>query len=207
MLNARFLVSALVVLGLAGALTVQALGMASTRRAPAQSVSILPSNAPAHARLAYKSFADAAADGASETQAATAAAPIALRAISTDPLLPRAHAVLAASLDPSQRSAFLSSASALHRRNLSLQGQVLQEALQANDPDVVIETLDQILRVNPEYEEEFFGVLIGAMRDERSVPAFARILDGSTGWHARFLFEAAGDVPSLDNLLQLRARL
>ncbi len=141
-------------------------------------------------------------------EAAQLAADSALKAARADPLVPRAHAILGMRLPASrERSQILELASQLNRRDLTLQSLVLQEHIAAGDYPSTINTLDQILRVHPEYDAEFFPVLVTALAEQETIPLFADMLDGSAPWHAKFLNFAVRERSTLLNLAQLRPQI
>ena len=193
---------------LALALGAQAISSVSTRTAPDTSVSFFSANGLAREQLAFVAFSADVSEPDDAPEAARAVSEIALAAVLADPLTPKAHAILAlASADDSARRAILNAAAQLNRRDLSLQGLVLQEHLTAADYPRSIETLNQLLRVHPEYSREFFPVLAGALAEEETIPLFAEMLDNSSPWHARFLNFAVRRREVLPNLALLRPQI
>ena len=204
----RLIIVSILSFGLALGLGAQALSSVSTRKAPETAAALFPANGLAVERLAFETFAAGVTEPEDATAAARAASEIALSAVRKDPLVPQAHAILAlAANDAAARRAILDAASQLNRRNISLQGLVLQEHLAAEDAPQTIETLNQILRVHPEYSREFFPVLNGALEEEDTLELFAEMLDNSSPWHARFLNFAVGQRGSLQNLALLRPQI
>lgn len=195
-------------LGLAFVLAGQALSSASTRSAPGLAVSAFPFNGLAQEQLAFETFTAGVSAPEDTFEVARSASETALQAVRSDPLTPKAHTILAlAAGDPSSRKAIITAATRLNRRELSLQGLALQEHIASEDYAGTIETLDQILRVHPEYSREFFPVLAQALGQEETIPLFAEMLDNSSPWHARFLSFAVGQRDSLSNLALLRAQI
>jgi len=193
---------------LAAALGAQAVSSVSTRKQPAQAVVAFPANGLAREALAFQNFSIAVAQETEPAVAAKANADQALQAINTDPLAPKAYAILAvANDDEGIRGEILEAAAQLNRRDLNLQGLVLEKHLGAQDYERTIDTLDQILRVHPSYSPEFFPVLAGALANQETVPLFADILDGSAVWHLRFLKFATRQRKALASLALLRPQI
>ncbi|WP_427964010.1 hypothetical protein [Altererythrobacter sp.] len=177
----------------------------TTRTAPDFAVSLFPANGLAREQLAAKTFTAGITEPDDAPEAARQAADIAVAAVLSDPLVPKAYAILAlAQPEEAKRRAILDVASQINRRDLFLQGLVLQEHIAERNYPRTIETLDQILRVNPEYSREFFPVLVEALGEEETIPLFANMLDGSSPWHQRFLNFAVGQREILPNLAVLR---
>lgn len=204
----RFTTASVFALGLAFVLGAQALSSVSTRSAPGLAVSAFPLNGLAREQLAFETFTAGVSAEEDTFAAARSASGMALDAVRSDPLAPKAHAILAlAAAEPASRQAILAAATRLNRRELSLQGLALQEHIAAEDYSGSIETLDQILRVHPEYSREFFPVLAQALGQEETIPLFAEMLDNSSPWHARFLNFAVGQREILPNLAVLRPQI
>ena len=204
----RLLVSLILGIGLAFALATQALSNVTARKAPDTAVALFPANGLARERLAFERFTNDVEEPDDAQEAARESAHLAMSAIRLDPLTPRAHAILAiAASDSSTRQAILEAAASLNRRELALQGLVLQEHLAAENAKQSIETLDQILRVHPEYTNEFFPVLASVLARDGAVDVFAEMLDGSSQWHASFLNFAVRQPDGLQNLALLRSQI
>jgi hypothetical protein len=227
----RLIAASVFGVGLSALLAAQAVSSTSTKSAPELAVAAFPANGLAHETLAASIFAGsvskatAAANEGGEANPALpatagAAAPIsndisqaaarlaagsALQAVRLDPLSPRAHAFLAlGQAESGNRDAILEAANALNRRDLTLQSLQLQKHIGAADYSKTITTLDQLLRVHPEYSSEFFPVLVTALANEDTIPLFAQMLDGSAPWHQKFLTFAVRDRSALSNLASLR---
>jgi|GEM_PF-616100 len=204
----RLIAISIASLTLAAALGAQAVSSVLTRKQPALAVAAFPANGLAREALAFQNFSVAVAQEAEPAVAAAANADQALLGIKTDPLAPKAYAILAsASEDEGVRSEILDAASQLNRRDLNLQSLVLKKHLDAQDYAKTIDTLDQILRVHPSYSPEFFPVLAGALANQETVPLFADILDGSSAWHLRFLKFATRQRNALASLALLRPQI
>ncbi|MFZ1742047.1 MAG: hypothetical protein WAT93_04290 [Pontixanthobacter sp.] len=129
----------------------------------------------------------------------------ALDAYARDPLTPKAQAILAIAANSAKhKSDILHAAMWLNRRDLLLQGLVLEEQVKARDYRASLATLDTILRVHPEQSANFFPILTKALAEEAAIPALSKILDRSSEWHDRFLLAASRDPTSLVNLARLR---
>lgn len=193
---------------LALALGAQALSSISTKAAPELAIALFPANGTAREELAFKTFSASISDPVDAPQAARAASELARVAIRSDPLAARAYVILAlAQSDDARHREFVEAASRINRRDISLQGLALQLHLAEGDYPRTIDTLDQILRVHPKYSAEFFPVLTQALADQATVPEFARMLDGSSPWHGRFLTHAVGQREILPNLALLRQEI
>ncbi len=201
----RLLAASAIGILLALMLGAQAASSVTTRTAPDFAVSLFPANGLAREQLAAKTFTAGITEPDDAPEAARQAADIAVAAVLSDPLVPKAYAILAlAQPEEAKRRAILDVASQINRRDLFLQGLVLQEHIAERNYPRTIETLDQILRVNPEYSREFFPVLVEALGEEETIPLFANMLDGSSPWHQRFLNFAVGQREILPNLAVLR---
>ena len=204
----RLIAVSAVSLVLATALAAQAVSSVSTRKAPSIAVATFPANGLAREALAFQNFTLAVAEETEPAVAASQAVDQALLAVKSDPLAPKAYALIAlAQGEEGAGNDLLEAASQLNRRDLNLQSQLLQKHLAAEDYEKSINTLDQILRVHPEYGAEFFPVLTSALNEPGTVPLFAEILDGSSLWHRRFLNFAVRRGGSLINLAALRPQI
>lgn len=220
-----------IAVGLAVLSGAHALSSASVRTSPEFSVAVWPSNGLALERLAYRAFAEdirkalgfgeaggaqpsgpepdrtdeMAVDSDQLRRSAGAAFPAAARALSYDPLLPKVHAIFALSeSDPVRRERIVALASQLNRRDLSLQGLVLQSKVDAGDYPGAIETLDQILRVHPQRQAEFFPALTEGLRNKVTTPAYRDLLAKPLPWRDSFLMHAVGDAVAARNLAIIR---
>lgn len=141
-------------------------------------------------------------------QAVAAAEPLAKKAFGRAPLGPEGHAVLIMNTqDPAKKAEMLRLASQINGRDRLLQGVRLEQEVADNDFDSAMATLDQMLRVNPEQRQLLFPILNDALKRREAVPAFARVLDGSSAWHDNFLMSAARLGIAPDNLAVLRGQL
>jgi hypothetical protein len=204
----RFVISLALGLALALGLGAQALSSVSTRTAPEMATSLFPGNGLAREQLAFANFTAKVAELDDIQAAARSAYPVALATLYSEPLSPKAHAILAlAAEDRTTRGEVLKAAANLNRRDLSLQGLLLQDHVAANDYARTIETLDRILRVHPEQEQELFPVLVEALSNDDTIPLFAELLDNSSRWHERFLAFAVRQRDVLPNLAKLRPQI
>ncbi len=208
----RLIGAALIGLVLFGLLAAQAISGVLTRQAPGQASAVFPGNGIALERQAFREFQESFETSQDLEVSANAASSLALRSLSIDPLAPKSHSIIAMTLgeegegaQSEKRLAVLEAASRLNRRDLSLQGLVLQERLVAEDFPQVIATLDQILRTHPEYRPEFYPVLVDAMARPETQPVFSRILSESSPWHNRFLQFAVRDPRARVNLASIRS--
>ena len=204
----RLIWASLVGVVLALALGAQALSVVSTKAAPELAVSLFPANGEAREELAFKVFSGGVEKPEDAPEAAQAASDLARMAIQSDPLSAKAYAILAiAQPDDAQQRQVVEAATRINRRDLSVQGLALQHHLAESDYRKTIDTLDQILRVHPKYSAEFFPVLAQALAEEATIPEFARMLDGSSPWHGKFLTYAVRQQDVLPNLAVLRQEI
>ncbi|GMN02420.1 hypothetical protein [Erythrobacter sp. MTPC3] len=204
----RLAISGAIGLMVSAAVGVHALSALSTKSAPETATALFPLNGEAYEVAAFKAFTDAASRGQSLKQAAQGARELSLSALKRDPASVKSHALLAlADGDAGPQEDVLTLASRLNRRDLTLQGLVLESHLAANEVDRSISSLDEILRVHPTYHSEFFPILGEALLDDRTVPTFSALLDGTSPWHEFFFTAyAVKQQPLLPNLAQLRLR-
>ncbi|MEM6492891.1 MAG: hypothetical protein AAF650_00790 [Pseudomonadota bacterium] len=200
----------LIALGLGAAalailMALQALSSAATRSNPQVAVTLNGFNGMAREQLAARVFLDASAQAQDIPKAAASARDLALTAYRSEPLVPKALMIAALSTPEAQdKDRILRLASRLNRRDLSLQAAVLEQKISVGDYTGVIATLDQILRVHPDYRAEFFPVLEEALVAPGTLEAFEDMLDGSSPWHERFLFHALRNPAARAQLAQLR---
>lgn len=197
-------------LGLAVLMLLQALSSITMKQAPQVATAVMPMNGLARERLAFATFGAEATDPtdmAVVIQAAARAAPIAREALADEPLLPKAHTVLALELqDQVEQAAFLDLAGKLNRRDVSLQGVLLQNRVVAEDYAGVFQTVDRILRVNPELSEQFFPILLTAFQDEKGLAEVSTLTEEESPWIRRFFLYAVEQPAVLEQLAELRSR-
>ncbi|MEL6738342.1 MAG: hypothetical protein AAFO28_05410 [Pseudomonadota bacterium] len=190
---------------LAAALLLQALSSAATRSNPQVAVALNGLNGLAREQWAAREFTASAEAGSPPAEAAVKGAALARSAYRSDPLAPKALMISAlAEADDAQKGDILTAASRLNRRDLSLQGVVMEQRLASGDYRAVIATLDQLLRVHPEYSADFFPVLQQALVIEGTQDAFANLLDGSSPWHEKFLLRSVRQADARVVLAQIR---
>jgi len=193
---------------LAAALGAQSAGIALTKKAPDTAIAAFPLNGLAHENIASAIFLATTDATGSPEEGAKAALPWALEAYRLEPLVPKAHAILAlAEDDPEKRRQILDAALALNRREPRLQAVVLQQQVTDADYPAAIASLDRILRVKPSQYNELFPLLINVFAQEGAIEEFANILDGSSEWHGRFFRFAATQPSALGNLAELRGQM
>jgi len=203
----RLGVSITVGLMLVSALAVQSAGIALTKKAPDTAITAFPLNGLAYENIASAVFLATTETTGSPKEGAKAARPWALEAYRREPLVPKAHAILALAEDvPERRKTILDAALALNRREPRLQAVVLQEQVANADYPAAIASLDRILRVKPSQDKELFPILTSVFAQREAISEFARILDGSAEWHIRFFRFAARQPSALQNLAILRSR-
>ncbi len=182
--------------------------MVAIRSAPETAVSVMPMNGKAYERLAFNRMTRGVADPADPglvEEAAISVAPLALKAVAAEPLTPKAHAILLmAERDNTTQARIMEAVNALDRRDPALQGVVLQSQLNATDYNGAFETIDRLLRVNPELTSQFFPVLLVVLQDGDGAVLLADLFRGEPGWMTPFLRFAALEETALPDLLQLR---
>lgn len=230
----KLVLASLLALPLAVVSGAHALSSASLRKAPDLSLASFPWNGLAKEKISYQMMVgnvrpvsgvserdrDSSAiqdDGqvnrlavgsAELARFATQASAAAKDALRLEPLSPRAHAILALSqTDPDRRRALVDLSSQLNRRDLPLQGLVLEQKVATSDYEGSMETLDQILRVHPERQAEFFPLLIAALARDATLPAFTDLLSKPLPWRDAFLISAVKDQNVLTNLAEIRQRV
>ncbi|WP_284123826.1 hypothetical protein [Parerythrobacter aestuarii] len=204
----RLVGATLLGLGLAVVMLLQAMSGITYRQAPQLATTLMPMNGLARERLAFAEFGAGATDPtdmASVIQSAISAAPTAREAIADEPLLPKAHAVLALEMqDQGAQAEFLELATNLNRRDVSLQGVLLQNRVSAADYAGVFETVDRILRVNPDLSEQFFPILVQALGDEQGKEQLAGLLRDPPQWLEDFAMFAVENDAAVETLADLR---
>ena len=204
----RLGVSVMLGLVLAVALGAHSAGIALTKKAPETAIAAFPVDGLAYENIASAIFLATTEATGSPEEGARAARPWALEAYRLEPLVPKAHAILAlAEEDPGKRKQILAAALALNRREPRLQAVVLQQQVSDADYQAAIASLDRILRVKPSQYNELFPVLIHVFAQEDAMDEFAKILDGSSEWHGRFFRFAATQPSALANLAELRGQM
>lgn len=189
-------------------LGLQALSGALTRKAPAEALAIFPLNGEARAQLAFDRFREGVSDPADGPAAAREVRSQAMAAVREAPLEAKAYALIAlASEDPEWRRQLVGLAAQISRRDLALQGQLLELALAENDYPAAIASLDQTLRVHPELREQFFPLLLQALEEPEAESAFAELLDGTSSWHEAFAMYALRSERAQLALAGMRATL
>lgn len=210
------------------------LSSASLRNAPDLSATVFPINGLALEKVAYRNFVGGVTEslaGPDDTELksnepetdvttqfeagtldlqdfAQRASQAAREALMLEPLTAKTHAILALSeTDLQDKRRLVALASRLNRRELALQGLVLQQRLDDNDYAGTINTLDQILRVHPERKAEFFPLLVNALAQSATKPAFTSLLSEPLPWRDSFLDAAVGDPRVLENLADIRPRI
>ena len=211
-----------------------ALSSATWRQAPDFAVVIFPFNGLAHERLSYRRFVEQVrreigksslgkdANGIVQPTAnqptlssdadienfARSAKRAVKKTLKLEPLSPKAYALLALSEDnPTRRRRIILLGARASRRDISVQMLALRERALINDYSGAIVTLDQILRVHPKRQSDFFPILRDALRRDETTLAFINMLKEPTPWRDRFLIFAAADKASRPNLANIRRRI
>ncbi|MCR2834389.1 hypothetical protein [Parerythrobacter lacustris] len=201
----RLIAAALVCAILAGVLALQAVSSVSTRKAPGLAAKLYVPNGLAAERAMSAEFTKGVKSADDVAPSAKAVAPLARAAFRKEGLTPKAHAILAlAETDPAARAKILAAATRINRRDLLLQGMVLEQQVGAGDFKGSLTTLDRLLKVHPQQQAALFPVLIQALNQDAALPAFAQILDGSAPWHNDFLDFAVRNKTVLPGLGKLR---
>lgn len=204
-----------VVIGLIASvmLALQAASSVTERSAPEFAISLNPANGMAAEQAAHSRFSDASSDGATPdparvAKAAAQARSLALASYASEPLTPKSLTVIAlATTDLDLRGQILDFATRLNRRDLALQLAALDFSVQNDRAIAAINTLDQLLRVHPQYSDQFFPSLQQAMLVPETEATFAKLLDGSSPWHHAFAMFTVRDAASRLRLARLRSRI
>ena len=201
----RLICAVVVSLTLATLLLLQSFSSVLMRKNPALAVQLMPINGLAQEQLATRQFMGGVKEAADIVPSARNAAATAQSAFFNDPLSPKAHAVMAlAEGDPAKKQRILEAATRLNRRDLLLQGLVLEGQVERKDYPGTLETLDVIMRVHPEQKANFFPILTQALADGDALPALTSILERGAEWQEEFLKYAASKPDALANLAKLR---
>jgi len=157
-----------------------------------------PNDAQEIAALAKAALSKAAANGLGEAR----------HAYQLEPLSPQAQTVLAlAEPRPDARNQILEIASGLNKRQLMLQGMVLDKNIAEGSYPKTIETLDQILRVHPRESGRFFPILAQVLTLDTTLPQFIDLFAKPLPWRQQFLSYALGEAGALKNLAALRTEV
>lgn len=201
----RLAVCSVIGLVLAGLLFLQAGSSVLTYKQPPLAVQLMPVNGLALEQAAARQFMAGVKTEADIPASAAAALPLARAAFAHDPLSPKSLAIMAmAQTDPQARRDILEKASAINRRDLLLQGLVLEDAVARKDYAGALATFDRILRVHPEQSATFFPILTNALKNPAAAQELGAILERDSPWHKGFLEFAASDGDALPNLARLR---
>jgi len=220
----RLAASAVLGLALAGFVGLHSFSNAKFATDAEGALALNPVNDPALANLAFDQFYTsiepvrprdpsdvqevAALAKAALSKAASGASDKARRAYQLEPLSPKAHTVLAlAEPDLEARNKIIDIASSLNKRQSILQGLVLDKNIAEGSYPKSIETLDQILRVNPGEKSKFFPILVQILTFEETLPQFVDLFEKPLPWPQQFLNFALGEPSVLNNLAALRAEL
>ncbi len=202
---ARLVAVTVLVLVIAALAFLQAASSVLTRKQPIYAAQLFPLNGLAVEQLAAREFTSTVKTEADIVPAAMAAAETARRAFAHDPLAPKALAILAiGESDATDKQQLLNAATELNRRDLLLQGLVLEGQVARKDYVGTLDTLNSILRVHPEQKASFFPILMQALGDDAALPALAGILDRDEEWHDDFLKAASRNPAAIPNLAKLR---
>lgn len=231
---ARLFLAGMIGLPIAVLTAAHGLSSARVRSAPELSAAVFPFNGLAHEQIAYDAFAEdvkATAFPQSDTpsgpndsgtgltsgenigpeqlqQSARTVAGAARRSLAREPLLPKSYALLAlAESDPTRKRRIIELASVTNRRELALQGLVLQQMIDDASYSGTIETLDQILRVHPERRAEFFPLLATALKESATIPIFTSLFSEALPWRDAFLIFAVGNSDALSSLSAIRGNI
>ena len=202
---ARLILASVAGLALAIALFLQASSSVLMLKQPALAARLMPLNGLALEQAATQQFMAGVKTEADIPLSARKALPMARRAFALDPLSPKSLAIMAmAEPDRVVRRTMLTKASAINRRDLLLQGLVLEEAVAAGDYRATLEVFDRILRVHPEQKAAFFPILTDALKNPAAAGELGALLEQDSTWHEQFLEFAAADKDALPNLARLR---
>ena len=185
----------------------QSAGIALTSKEPKTATKLFPLNGLAQENIASETYESSVAVSQEPEAAARGAKMWARLAYLKEPLTPNSLAILALAKEQGKgRSTVIDFASTLNRRELTLQGLVLQEQVLAENYGGAVGTVDEILRVRPSRSAELFPVLLSVFVQESAVEEFSQVLDGSSAWHKRFVSYAIRQPEALASLVELRSR-
>lgn len=202
---AKLVLATLGGLALAVLATLQAGSSVLIPKDPQLAAQLLPINGLALEQAATRRFMAGVETEEDIVPAAKAVVPMAKRAFAHDPLSPKSLALMAfAEDDPAAKQQLLAGATRLNRRDLLLQGLVLDGQVAAKNYGAALQTLDYILRVHPEQTSSFFPILTEALKDDAAASELGGLLDNTSPWHANFLNFASGKRDALPNLAKLR---
>ncbi len=202
---ARLTISIVIGLVAAGFLALQSASSVLTRKQPEIAVQLMALNGLAAEQLAVRKFMTGVKDADDVVPSAAAASEAAKVAFSRDPLSPKSLAVLAiAETDAAKKREILASASIINRRDLLLQGLVLEDLIARQDYAATLQTLDMMLRVHPEQKSSLFPVLMQALSQKEALPALSGLLDTTSEWQSDFFKAAVREPDVLVNLAELR---
>ncbi len=203
MVRAAFLICLGLALAVLSAL--QAASSVLANREPAMALTLMPSNGTAKQALLRSQLAAGIAQDSNPEAVAVSLERMAQQAFLDDPLGPVAYAVAVLSADTrEQREARLAAAMQVNRRDLVLQGVQLQEAIRVADSDQTFATIDRMLRVHPEQQDQMFPVLEEALARPAAHLALSQVLDNSADWHSDFLSYAVREDVHAGPLARLR---
>lgn len=201
----RAVICAMVGLALAAAAFAQSASGALFRKNPEIAVQLWPGNGLALEQLASARLLTGVTDPAELSAASDAVMPIAIDAFEHFALSPKAHAIFAfAQQDMEKRDRILSAASALNRRDLLVQGLVLERFVELKKYSAALDAFDRLLRVHPGQQTSFYPILDQAFAEPVTLPEFDRILDGSSVWHDNYLDHVLTNRDLLPNLAKFR---
>lgn len=140
--------------------------------------------------------------------AANASVNEARRAIQLEPMSAKSLAIIAFSQpDPSAKIGIIQNASLLSKRELALQGLLLEHHILEKNYSGIIETIDQILRAHPQMSTRFFPILLEVLAVEETLPELAELFAVPLPWRQSFMNYAIRDDRVLSNLGSLRTQL
>lgn len=214
------------VLSVALAVVIGLVSLSNTKFAddPKAAIALNPYNGPALANYAFDGFNRSVQDwtptDTSDPQVVAAQAMAAIskaaqnasyeaqRAYQREPLSPKAHTILAlAAPNLETKHEVIDIASRLNKRELVLQGLLLEKHIAEGSYPKAIETLDQTLRAHPEVSNRFFPSLVEVLTLDATLPQFVELFANPLPWRQQFLNFALRDKRALTNLAVLRARV
>lgn len=200
-------------IGVAILLGLQAASAYAERRAPELAIQLNPLNGMAAEQAAYRRFSSTTSDPETVTPEAIASAaanarPLALSSYASEPLAPKSLTVLALAADAADvRGDILTIATRLNRRDLALQLAKFEYQVGQRDEIATLNTLDQLLRVHPEFSDRFFPPLQQALLNPDTHGTFSAMLNGSSPWHEAFAMAAVRSEAARVPLAQIRPNI
>ena len=204
----RMVMVAVFALALACVLFLQAASGVTAKRSPELALRLMPANGMARDRLAIQKASRSTKDPTDRESVvfgAQQARDAAIRALASEPLMARSLTVVATTLkDIDEQSRFLDLAEALDGRSVSLRGVRLSNQVAQNDYEGVFQTVDRILRVAPQFSDQFFPILLKAVQADNGIANLRMLSKSGAPWLDRFLLFSVEEDLIVEELSEFR---